>query len=59
MTNFIKLSDDLAYLSGQLRSEKSEKAFEVLNKILLRLENLDAPAIRKFLQEEGIKAKMF
>lgn len=59
MTNFIKISDDLAYLTQQLRSEKSEKSFEVLNKLILRLENLDAPAIRKFLQEEGIKAKMF
>lgn len=59
INNFIKLSDDLAFLSGQLRSEKSEKAFEVINKILLRLENVDGPAVRKFLQEEGIKAKMF
>jgi phospholipid/cholesterol/gamma-HCH transport system substrate-binding protein len=57
--NMIQISDDLAYLSKNLRSEKSEKAFEVLNKLILRLENLDAPAVRKFLQEEGIKAKMF
>ncbi|MEY4616551.1 MAG: hypothetical protein RJB66_1511 [Pseudomonadota bacterium] len=59
MRNFIKISDDLAYLTHQLRSEKSEKSFEVLNRLIMRLENLDAPAIRKFLQEEGIKAKMF
>jgi len=59
VTNFIKISDDFAYLSGKLRSEKSEKAFEVLNKILLRIENVDGPTLRKFLQEEGIKARMF
>ena len=57
--NFIQLSDDLAYLSGKLRTEKSEKTFEVLNKILLRMENIDGPTLRKFLQEEGIRARMF
>lgn len=59
MNNMIKVSDDLAYLTGKLRSEKSEKSFEVLNKILLRIENVDGPTLRKFLQEEGIKARMF
>lgn len=59
LSNFIKISDDLAYLTSNLRTEKAEKSFEVLNKLILRLENLDGPAIRKFLQEEGIKAKMF
>lgn len=59
VNNMIVISDDVAYLTQKLRSEKGEKAIEVLNKLILRLENLDAPAIRKFLQEEGIKAKMF
>ncbi len=57
--NFIQISDDVAHLTKQLRSEKSEKSFEVLNKILLRIENVDGPTLRKFLQEEGIKARMF
>jgi len=30
-----------------------------MKKLIWRLEQLDGPAIRKFLQEEGIKAKMF
>lgn len=59
INNFIVISDDVAYLTQKLRSEKGEKALEVLNKLIMRLENLDAPAVRKFLQEEGIKAKMF
>lgn len=59
INNLIKISDDMAYFSGKLRSEKSEKAFEVLNKVLMRIENVDGPALRKFLQEEGIKARMF
>ncbi len=59
VNNFVTLSDDLVYLTGKLRSEKGDKAFEVINKIILRLENVDGPTVRKFLQEEGIKARMF
>ena len=59
MSNAIKISDDLAYLTGQLRSKKSEDSFALLNKLLFRLEGLDGPAIKKFLQEEGVKAKIF
>ncbi len=59
INNLVHISDDLAYLSTKLRSEKSEKTFEVLNKVLMRIENLDGPALRKFLQQEGIKARMF
>lgn len=57
--NMIAISDDLAYFTKSLRSQKSEKAVEILNKLIMRMEHLDGPAIRKFLQEEGIKAKMF
>lgn len=57
--NSIKLSDDLVYLTGQLRSKKSEESYALLHKLLFRLENLDGPAIKKFFQEEGIKAKLF
>lgn len=59
LNNFIAISDDVAFLTKKLRSEKSEKTIEILNKLILRLEDLDGPAIRKFLQQEGIKAKMF
>jgi phospholipid/cholesterol/gamma-HCH transport system substrate-binding protein len=59
MGNIIKISDDLAHLTGQLRGQKAEESFALLHKLLFRLENLDEKAIRKFLQEEGIKAKMF
>jgi phospholipid/cholesterol/gamma-HCH transport system substrate-binding protein len=57
--NAIKISDNLAYLSTELRTEKAEQTFKLLNKLLFRLEPLDGPALKKFFQEEGIKAKMF
>ncbi|GIL17100.1 MAG: hypothetical protein BroJett040_08510 [Oligoflexia bacterium] len=57
--NAVKISDDMAYLTGQLRTKKAEDTYALLHKLLFRLEGLDGPAIRKFLQEEGVKAKIF
>ncbi len=56
--NAVKISDDLAYLTTGLRSKKAEESYELLHKLIFRLEPLDGPAIRKFLQEEGIKARI-
>lgn len=57
--NSIKISDDIAYFTGQLRGKKTEESFTILNKLLLRLDKVDEAAIKKFLQEEGIRARMF
>jgi len=56
--NAIKISDDVAYLTGNLRSKKAEDTYSLVEKLLFRLEPLDAPAIKKFFQEEGVKAKI-
>ncbi len=56
--NFIKISDDLVYLTAGLRSKKAEESYDLVHKLLFRLEPLDGPALRKFLQQEGIKAKI-
>lgn len=59
VNNAIKISDDMAYLTGQLRSKKAEESFQLMHKLLFRLEDLDKQAIKKFFQEEGIRARMF
>lgn len=56
--NTIQISDDLAYLTGKLRSQEAQKSFELLHKLLFRLEDLDSKSIKKFFQEEGIKARL-
>lgn len=58
LDNVVKISDDLAYLTGGLRSKKAEDSYDLIHRLLFRLEPLDGPAIRKFLQQEGIKAKI-
>jgi phospholipid/cholesterol/gamma-HCH transport system substrate-binding protein len=57
--NAIKISDDVAYLTGNLRTKKAEDTYALVQKLLFRLDGLDGPAIRKFLQEEGVKARIF
>jgi phospholipid/cholesterol/gamma-HCH transport system substrate-binding protein len=59
ITNAIKISDDLAYLTGQARSKKAEESYALIHKLLFRLDGLDGPTVRKFLQEEGVKAHIF
>lgn len=59
LDNVVKITDDMAYLTQGLRSKKAEESYDLIHKLLFRLEPLDGPAIRKFLQQEGIKAKIF
>lgn len=59
LTNAIKISDDVSYLTGNLRSKKAEDTYDLVHKLIFRLEPLDGPVIKKFLQQEGIKAKIF
>jgi phospholipid/cholesterol/gamma-HCH transport system substrate-binding protein len=57
--NLAQISDDVAFFTQKLRSEDGIKTLKLLNTLVGRLEELDGPQIRKFLQEEGIKAKLF
>ncbi len=59
LENLIQITDDMAYFSKNLREPKSEKTFELIQRLLWRLEDLDAKALKKFFQEDGIKAKLF
>lgn len=58
LDNTVKISEDLAYLTDGLRSKKAEETYDLVHKLLFRLEPLDGPMIRKFLQDEGVKAKV-
>lgn len=58
LDNAIKISDDMAYLTNGLRSQKAEKTYDLLHKLVFRLEPLDGPVIKRFLQEEGVKARV-
>lgn len=57
--NMAIISDDMAFFTQKLRSEEGQKTIRLLNELVHRMEPMDAKAIRKFLQEEGIRAKLF
>lgn len=59
VSNLVSISSDMAYFTGELRSPEGQQTLALINKLIHRLEPLDAKAIKKFLQEEGIKAKLF
>lgn len=59
LDNAVKISDDLTYLTNNLRSKKAEETYDLVHKLLFRLEPLDGPALKKFFQEEGVKARIF
>lgn len=57
--NVITLTDDAVFFTQNLRGPEGQKTIKLLSELIQRLDGLDAKAIRKFLQEEGIKAKLF
>jgi phospholipid/cholesterol/gamma-HCH transport system substrate-binding protein len=59
ITNLVKISDDIARVSGSMTDEEAKKTYALVSRLLWRLEKLDSKAIKTFLQEEGIKAKIF
>jgi phospholipid/cholesterol/gamma-HCH transport system substrate-binding protein len=59
LDNAVKISDDVAYLTHEMRSKKAEDTISLVQRLLQRLEGLDGPAIKKFFQEEGVRAHIF
>ena len=59
LDNAVKISDDMAYMTNNLRSKKAEDTYDLVHKLLFRLEPLDGPVIKKFFQEDGVRARIF
>lgn len=53
------IMDDGAFFTQKLRTPEAQKTLALINDLLRRLEPLDAKAIKKFMQEEGIRARLF
>lgn len=59
MKNMIELTDQLNKIAGKVNSPDGQKTAELVHRLIWRLDDLDKAAIKKFLQEEGIRAKLF
>lgn len=59
LNNMVTITTDVAFLTQKIRSSEGEKTMNLMHELLWRLKDLDKQAIHQFLQEEGIKAKLF
>ncbi len=59
LKNIDQITGDVAFLTGRIRTPEGEKTLELLHNLVWRLEPMDSKAIKKFLQEDGIRAKLF
>lgn len=59
VNNVDALTSDLTILTAKLRGPEAQRTMDLLHRLVWRLDKLDEPAIRKFLQQEGIKARLF
>lgn len=59
LRNVDQLMGDVTSVTGGLRSKDAKKTLDLLHRLMWRLDELDKKAIKQFLQEEGIKAKIF
>lgn len=59
LTNVNALTSDMLIVTSKLRGPEAQKTMQLMHDLLWRLEKMDSKAIKKFLQEEGIKAKLF
>lgn len=57
--NLSTIMEDGAFFTQKIRSPEGQKTMALLNDLIRRLEPMDAKAIKKFLQEEGIRAHLF
>ena len=59
ITNLMEMTSDLREVTKNTRTTEGQKTLKLLHNILWRLEPLDSERIKTFLQQEGVKVKIF
>lgn len=59
LDNLSQVVSDVRTLTGQLGSQKGHEFFEKLDVLIDRAHEIDKPTLKKFLQEEGVRARVF
>lgn len=57
--NVAMVTGDVEILTRRLRGPDAEKTLDLMHRLIWRLDKLDDESIRKFLQKEGIRARLF
>lgn len=59
ISNLMEMTSDLREVTKNTRTTEGQKTLKLLHNILWRLEPLDSERIKQFLQQEGVKVKIF
>jgi phospholipid/cholesterol/gamma-HCH transport system substrate-binding protein len=59
ISNLMEMTNDLREVTKNTRTTEGQKTLKLLHNILWRLEPLDSERIKQFLQQEGVKVKIF
>ncbi len=59
LDDMAQITADVRHLSSQLRGPGGEEFFERLMVLIERAHDIDKPALKKFLQDEGVRARIF
>ncbi len=59
VNNLIAITESVRKVTDKAQTPEGEKTLKLLHELLMRLEPLDGPTIREFLQKEGIRARIF
>ena len=57
--DFTQITGDVRFMTEKLRGPQGAEFFDRLMGLVERANEIDKPALKKFLQEEGIRARMF
>lgn len=57
--NLNEVSANFAALSGAIRTEKGKRFVDQLSELVDRAHQIDKPTLKRFLQEEGVRARIF
>ncbi len=59
LENLVVITGDMKGFTRSLKDEKSQLFFEQLLDVMARLHGIDKDALKKFLQQEGVRARIF
>ena len=59
LDNMVAITADMKGFTHTLNDKKSREFFDQLAEVMARLHNVDKEALKKFLQQEGVRARIF
>lgn len=59
LANLVEISEDIRVVTSGVRTPEGKKTLKLIHELIWRLEPMDREAVKKFLQEDGIRARIF